>query len=85
MLIVKQLSVLKFLYFDERHIAAKASYIQICQINEKYNSLVKNHCSRKIALLSILIKLSSFVTKKKFFDPQPKNPGYGTVSNHSIN
>jgi hypothetical protein len=38
----------------------------------------KNHCNRKIALLSILTQLNLFVTKKGFLAPQPKNPGYGT-------
>jgi hypothetical protein len=56
-----------------------------CQINEKYNSRAKNHCNRKIALLSILIQLNSFVTKKVFWPPQPKNPGYGTVSFYKLN
>jgi hypothetical protein len=37
--------------------------------NEKYNSRAKNHCNRKIALLSILIKLNSFGTKKSFLVP----------------
>jgi hypothetical protein len=32
----------------------------------------------KKALLSILIQLNPFVTKKRFFGPQPKNLSYGT-------
>jgi hypothetical protein len=50
--------------------------MKILQINEKHNSRAKNHCNRKIALLSILIQLNSFVTTK-FIGPQPKNPGVG--------
>jgi hypothetical protein len=34
---------------------------------------------KKIAFLSILIKLNSFVTKTVFWPPQSKNPGYGTA------
>jgi hypothetical protein len=37
-----------------------------------------------IALLSILIQLNSFVTKKRFLAPQPKNPGYGTGFNRLL-
>jgi hypothetical protein len=60
--------------------------MKISQINEKYNSLAKNHYSRKIALLSILIQLNSFVRKKrKFFGPQPKNPGIGSELMFKIN
>jgi hypothetical protein len=43
--------------------------MKIPQINEKYNSRAKNYCNRKIALLEILIQLSSFVTKKEVFWP----------------
>ncbi len=35
-------------------------------------SRAKNHCNRKIALLSILIQLNSFVAKKSFLAPNPK-------------
>jgi hypothetical protein len=48
--------------------------MKIPQINKKYNSLAKNYCNRKIALLSILIQLNLFVTKKRkvFWTPDPK-------------
>jgi hypothetical protein len=47
--------------------------VSFAQINEKYNSRAKNHCNRKIALLSIFIQLNSFGTKIVFWLPTQKS------------